>query len=701
MTFANPWMLLGAFAALIPLLVHLFDRRRPRPHPFGAISFVLRSQRRTASRLKLKRLLLYSLRTLILLGLPIALARPQLVRDAQAATASRGAAATAIVLDASMSMQFADREKLFERGREQARQALADLLPDEPATLLLCNAEAQPPPVPDFNRGRLRAAIDAAKPSFGISEMSRCMNFAARALEDSPLPGKRLVVISDLAAHAFRLDLPPPTIQGPKGERIRPEVIVRDAANGAASLPNRAVVDLKIDPSPGGGPRTFQFTFTVRNFSEQPVKDLEAALKISDQVVAKGFLDIPAHGAAKKTLIHTFNSGGTYPGEVSISPDNLPADDRRAFVVHLPKQLQALVVNGEPSPIRYRDEAFFVDAALTAAGSPVQELIRDPESAFREPFDHYDLLFLLNVSAPPPEVARRLIEFVQRGGGLLISMGDRIEPEAYNKLLGPILPRGLRMVKTAVPTEASDPEASAAKIKEVAFDHVLFLPFSGKAREGLTSARFFKYMLLEPAQTSAGSAASSEVLATFDDGAPALAFARRGQGRVLLYTSTVDRDWTDLPLRTSFLPLIQRFGSFLSGSLEERDEARARVGAMVPLAASAPQSISLVRSPSGTALPLRKRDDGSALVGPIAEPGLHQVFNPSGEPIPELSFAAGLEASESDLTRLKPEELSAYFGEETMRASVADAQSQHVPFWTWLIVGAAIAFFLEGVLLRK
>jgi hypothetical protein len=77
------------------------------------------------------------------------------------------------------------------------------------------------------------------------------------------------------------------------------------------------------------------------------------------------------------------------------------------------------------------------------------------------------------------------------------------------------------------------------------------------------------------------------------------------------------------------------------------------------------------------------------------------VFNPSGEPIPELSFAAGLEASESDLTRLKPEELSAYFGEETMRASVADAQSQHVPFWTWLIVGAAIAFFLEGVLLRK
>jgi len=701
MTFAHPWMLLGAFAALIPLLVHLFDRRRPRPHPFGAISFVLRSERRTASRLRLKRLLLYTLRTLILLVLPIALARPQLVRDAQAAMASRGTAATAILLDASMSMQYADEQRLFERGREQARQALADLLPDEPATLLLCDADARPPSVPDFNRGRLRAAIDTARPTYGVSDMSRCMNLAARALEESPIIGKRLVVISDLAAHAFRLDLPPPTIQGPKGERIRPEVLIRDAANGATSLPNRAVIDLRVEPSLLGGPRAFQFTFTVRNLSDEPVKDLEASLKIGDQVVAKGFLDIPAHGGAKKTLLHTFASGGAYSGEVSITSDHLPADDRRSFVVHLPKQLQALVVNGEPSPIRYRDEAFFVDAALSAAGSPVQEVIRDTESAFREAFEHYDLIFLLNVSAPPPDVARGLVEFVQRGGGLLISMGDRVDPEAYNKLLGAILPRGLRMVKTAVSSEPGDRDSSAARIKEVAFDHVLFLPFNGKAREGLVGARFFKYMLLEPAPSAPGEQASSQVLATFDDGAPALAFARRGQGRVLLYTSTVDRDWTDLPLRTSFLPLIQRFAAFLCGSLEERDEAKARVGASFVLSAPASQAISWVRSPSGLRVPTQKRDDGSALVGPISEPGVHQAFNTAGDEIPELSFAAVLEPSESDLTRLRPEELATYFGEETMRASGTEAQRQRVPFWTWLIVGAALAFFLEGVLLRK
>jgi len=701
MTFVHPWMLLGALAALIPLLVHLFDRRRPRPHPFGAISFVLRSQRRTASRLKLKRLLLYGLRTLILLALPVALARPQFTRDLAAPARSRGPAATSIILDASMSMRFGEGASLFERGRDLARGALADLLPDEPANVLVCSADAAPPAIPNFNRAHLRTAIDDAKPTFGVSDISRCISLAARSLEESLIEGKRLVVISDLAAHAFRLDLPPPTVQGPKGERLRPEVVIRDAASGAVALPNHAIVDLKVEPAPHSGPRTFQFNFTVQNFSDQPVKDLEAVLRVANQVVAKGFLDIPPHGVVKKSLAHPFAQGGTFVGELAIAADQLAVDDHRAFVLNVIKEVRALVVNGSPSPVRYRDEAFFVDAALSAPGSPAREVIKDTESAFREAFDQYDVILLLNVAAPGPEVAQRLTEFVERGGGLLISMGDRVEPDAYNKRFAQLLPRNLHMLKTAVAPEMADAEAKAAKLGEVAFDHPLFSPFTGRAREGLISARFFKYMLLEPAPRGGRVGPSSEVLATFDDGAPALALARRGQGRVLLYTSSVDREWTDFPLRTSFLPLVQRFASFLSGSLEDRDETKARVGGFFSLRPMAQQAVTAVQAPSGASVPFQKGEDGSISIGPLLEPGIHQITGASGKPLSEHSFAVGLDPSESDLTRLKPEELSAYFGAEVVKASVADLGQKRVPFWTWLIVLAALAFFFEGTLLRK
>ena len=134
MTFAHPAFLLGCLAALIPLLVHLFDRRRPRHVPFGAISFVLKSHKRTASRLKLKRLLLYALRTLILLALPVALARPEWKRDSVIAAASLGPAATAIVFDGSLSMRWSDGTSNFERARDEAKAAVRELAPEEPAT---------------------------------------------------------------------------------------------------------------------------------------------------------------------------------------------------------------------------------------------------------------------------------------------------------------------------------------------------------------------------------------------------------------------------------------------------------------------------------------------------------------------------------------------------------------------------------------
>jgi hypothetical protein len=700
MTFVHPWLLLGALAALVPLLIHLFDRRRPRPHAFGAISFVLRSQRRTASRLKLKRLILYLLRTSILVAVPIALARPEFRRRAEAAAAPRGPAATSIILDASFSMRFVDSVSLFERGRQMARDALRELLPDEPANVLICGLAPPPPAAPTFDRGQLRAMVDAATPSYGPADLNRCLELAAHSLEDNPISGKRLVVISDLTANALRLDLPPPTVKGPKGESLRPEVVIRDAANGRQFLPNRAVVDLKIEPALQLGPKSFQFTFTIRNFSPEPVKDLEASLRIAGQMVAKGFLDIPANGAAQKTLSHRFTSGGTMVGEIVISGDGLAADDRRPFVLAVPKELRALVVNGAPSTVRYKDEAFFVEAALSAPGSPMRATVMDPEAAFREPFEQQDLILLLNAGAPSPEVSRRLVDFVHKGGGLFISVGDHVDPEAYNQAFVDLLPRPLRLVKTSADPEDANAEKRAAKLGQVAVDHPLFSLFTGRAREGLMSARFYRYILLEGG-SAAGKGKSSEVLATYEDGAPAVAVARKGQGRVLLYTSTVNREWSDFPIRTSFLPLMQRASAFLCGALEEREEVRARVGESIVLAPGTQEVVGGVRSPSGAQVPFRIQEDGKPVIGPVEEPGVHQVLDGSGRPIPTLAFAALLDPAESDLTRLKVGELSAYFGQEVVRGSSDEAQPPKVPVWSWLIMGAALAFFFEGVLLRK
>ena len=109
-----------------------------------------------------------------------------------------------------------------------------------------------------------------------------------------------------------------------------------------------------------------------------------------------------------------------------------------------------------------------------------------------------------------------------------------------------------------------------------------------------------------------------------------------------------------------------------------------------------------VIAPSGEALPLDPQEDGSILAGPVIEPGVHRVQDARKQPMGDLDFAAVLDPGESDLSRLDREALEAWFGEATVKhAGMAGGELPSIPIWTWLIVAAALAFFLEGTLLRK
>jgi hypothetical protein len=68
--------------------------------------------------------------------------------------------------------------------------------------------------------------------------------------------------------------------------------------------------------------------------------------------------------------------------------------------------------------------------------------------------------------------------------------------------------------------------------------------------------------------------------------------------------------------------------------------------------------------------------------------------------VPSLSFAASLDAAESDLTRIKPDELKGFFGDEAVKGGGGGTESK-APLWTWLIVAAVLAFFLEGLVLKR
>jgi hypothetical protein len=726
--FVNPLLLWGLLAAAIPLVVHLFFRRRPRPTPFPAIEFILRARRETQRRLRLKKILLFTARTLLLGAIAFAIARPRAERGGEAAAAvARGPRATAIVLDASGSMRYRlGGHATFERAKDDALRALSDLAVEEPATAIVCGMDPPQAEPPSFDRAAVRRVLDAAQPSAGHADLTACVATAVRALSaakaQEALP-KRLVVATDLAASAWRLDVPAPSVEAPGGP-VRPEVTILDATRGA-DLPNHGIVGLDAEPDPAAGPRGYRFTATLANHAKEPLSDAALALVTGTGDAAKtairAFAEVPASGTTRKTLLHAFPQGGPAVVRVTLPEDGLAEDDARALAIVVPREVRALVVDGAPSPVKYRDEAYFVESALASPASPVRPRLVDAEAFPAEDLSKVDVVFLLNVRSVGPK-AQELARFVEAGGGLFVSVGDQVDPEAYARELGALLPMPLHVEKSAG-GRADAGEARAARFAEVDFDHPALSVFQGDAREGLLGVRTTRYLLAKArtagagagagAGGSGGGASGARVLARFDDGSPALVEARRGRGRVMLYTSTADRDWSDWPIRTSFLPAMQRFAGFLAGALEERRDAPAVVGTRRTIRLEEGEALTALVEPGGRE---RSRADleraGLAEVAPGVvewtprEPGLWGVkIRVRGEDRtePRLAFSATPDPRESDTRRLAATELTAWFGGESVARVQGDGRApqggRELPLWSLLLVVGVAAFFLEGLLL--
>jgi hypothetical protein len=715
MDFAHPGYLWGALAVALPILVHLFNQRRPRPLAFGAIEFVLRSQRQKASRLRLRQILLLALRCLLIAAIALALARPQLrPRGAQSAQAL-GPQATALVLDASLSMRYRLGSKtLFERARSEALAALDALGPDEPATVGICAGEsgfAGGVAAPSFDRIAARRMLQGAQPTYLASDLTACLDGAAKALGESPVAGKKIIAFSDLAAHAVRLNAPPPLVPAPLGSNapgIKPNIVLVDAARGSG-LPNAAVIATTIRAAPALGPRGYEIVATVANNADAVASGLSLSLKIGQSTVAKGFVDVPAHGTAKKTLAAVLPAG-TITGRVELARDELHGldeDDAQDFVVHVPRDVKALIVDGAPSSLRSRDEAFFVEAALAPARTAgrITATTLDADAAVNAALEGYDVILLLNVAAPPKAFVEKLRLAVNtHGAGLFIALGDHVDPDAYNDAFGDLLPRPLHLIKTAA-EPGTGAEDRAARFGVVDWTDPLFRIFGPAEREGVESARTFRYALLKPSGTVA------RTLASYDDGAPALIEARAGAGRVLLYTSSVSRTWTDWPIRVSFLPVLQQAVSFLASALEERQPAPAQIGGERSIEPPQGLAVLQVLGPDGKPLQLRrsKPDALDATVGPLLAPGLYrpQVGPPggTGHDEPSLAFVALLDAKESDLRRVDEAELKAQLGgagSAQVAASSEAAQGSHgTPLWSPLLLLGVLALLGEGLLTRR
>jgi len=511
-----------------------------------------------------------------------------------------------------------------------------------------------------------------------------------------------MIVATDLTASAWRLDAPAPVVPTPAGPE-RPEVTLLDAARGER-LPNRWIASLAAEPEPAAGVHGYRLTVMVSGQEADAASDVPLSLRVGTgseaRTAVRSLLDLPASGIVKKSLAHDFAAGGPAVVTAALPEDALSEDDALSLALDVPREVKALVVNGAPSAVRHRDAAYFLEAALAGASSPVRPTVVDAEGFAKARLADFDVILLLDVRSPGAKGAE-LASFVEGGGGLFVAMGDDVDPDRYEAEMKGLLPAPLHVVKTAAVRGAPGAADKAARLAEIDWDHPVLRIFTGAAREGLESMRTYRYMLLKPDRKDGG----ARVMARYDDGAPALVEARRGRGRVVLYASTLDPEWSDWTIRTSFLPAMQRIAAWLAGALDVRRDPPGVVGAPRPVAAPPGTRVVALLGPDGRERRDLPAQDGVAVATPD-RPGLWQVKireSTGGEKVdPALAFAVWPDPRESDTRRLEPSELTAWFGGEAHARVAADGRApadRQLPLWSWLLLLALAAFLAEGLLL--
>jgi hypothetical protein len=651
-TFLSPLFLIGLLSAAIPLIIHLSRSRRTRKMRFSTTRFFTDQFLRSYRMSRLKELLLLACRMALCGLFAMALARPLILPRGQSFLGGQSRSVV-LVLDDSASMGYVeDGVSLFDRARGTAREVLDSLRPGDSASIVLAGRRQAGPevlfPQPTPELGDVHQALAALKASSLGTDLTAALARAEALVQASSAQSKEVYVLSDLQQSGWETDSSAQT--PPSGGdalyffvRIRP----KDPENVAVTAVQYAAARPMV-----GVPFAIRPHVRVQGAG---ISSCTVQLYMDGQKVNERRLDQLQSGRwAVPRFNHTFTTGGWHSGYVEVQDQTLTADNRRYFAFEVLDSIKLLAVNGAPSPVPRLDELFFLKTALTAGAEGKSSIVVDvtsPAALATQDLAGYPLVILANVEALPPAAVEKLEAFVDQGGSLLVFLGDKVNANFYNQnFAAPTrLHEGLLPGKLVKLAGDPNPEKNLPFVGDVDHGHPALAAFADPTFASLAGVHFKAMWHVEPG--------TSAVLMRTNTGLPLLCEKGFGKGRVVLFTSTCDRDWTNFPVRPAFLPWVYRLVGYLAQEPLGR-QAFYATGDHIPIPVSAARGLGqiLVKQPDGTVRYATATDDPARPLEftDTTQPGVYTVYTPDRKE-PEQLFVANLESQESDLTYLDDE----------------------------------------------
>jgi hypothetical protein len=532
MGFFGPWFLGGLAALGVPVFVHLLRRHVTTPRPVSSLMFFERGTESSTRHRRLRYLLLFALRLALLLLVVLAFANPFLRR---AATDANGPLLL-IVLDNSFSMKAGTR---FADAKRQAASMLAAKPREGKAQIMALGGQFDILTQPIADGAQLRSALDSIHPGDGHATFGE-LGRAVRSLAETMHGPIELHLFSDMQRTAMPANF---------ADVILPDnvtLILHSVAQGPSSA-NWTIesVEAPAELSDPKNLRRSRVRAVVAGFST-PQATKTVSLLVNGRTIASRKVDVPANGRATVEFAPLDVEYGFNRCEVRIeSGDGFPADDASAFAVRRSDPERVLFVHAAGDA---RSATYFGAALGSAAQSSfVLQSTSTEQTTDLDP-SKFAFVVLSDTGALPSIFEHALMQYVAKGGGVLIALGTNATRHATMPLWGGEVKDVRNYAHTGSVTAVGQIAFSDPALEQVQPIH---------DNGGWHEVKVFYAAAVDPGQ--------ARVAARLADGTPFLLDKQIGEGRVLLVTSGFENLTNDLPLHPVFVAFVDHAAQYLSG----------------------------------------------------------------------------------------------------------------------------------------
>ena len=670
MVFLTPLFLIGLLAALIPVAIHLIRREKPPKVMFSTIRFLKKTSKKLVLFQHLQQIALLLLRAAVIVLLVLAFARP-LFNQSVARLLDADPQSAVILLDLSMSMRWQDN---FDQAKAEALAVVDRLSGGDELGLIAFSGAAEVVRELDTENGQLKELIESFdEPGFGSTRYYPNLRLADQMLEDSRYENRAIYLISDFQEVG---------LQGAdESWKLAPGVALYLIDVGSADSENLVLTDVRSPEQLLEDSAQQQILARVRSTGTQYLGSGEVSLSLNGQMVDRRPVDLTDRSEQVVTFAVDFEAEGDYVGEIRIAGDDFADDNAYYFTVDVLPKINVLLVNGEASDNWFDDEGHWFGLAVSSTdSSPFSLQTIDPAELSAAAMRQSDVVALLNVGELTSSQAAALGEYVVNGGSLLIAPGDRVDERAFNQQLGEISPARLEQVGLLGRDDY-------LVIADYDRRHPILRPLGSD-----WSARFQGHWRLTPSE-------DAKVLMQFDNTEAALVENDVGEGKVLLFASSLDLEWNNLALQGLFLPFVHETLRHLVRS--EAGQSAYEIGDSINLARFVSDADVAVQDANGRSVSLEANNLQRA-----TSPGLFTATSGAVS----RRYAVNILPEESNFTRVATSTLyDAVVNPDTSPLQSREAQTAQLieelenpqRLWWWILTLVMVLLLVEVLVANR